>query len=326
MTQTVFSCILGHAALVARLQSALHHGSPGHARLFHGPEGVGKQTVALAWIQSLFCLQPVTNDQGLAGCGTCSSCIKCTTGNHPDLQRLELLEKKSRISVDQVRELTRAMSFTPLESDRKVALIDDAALMNESAANALLKTLEEPPAHSVLILITSRPGALLPTIRSRCQQERFHPLAPAEMAALLQRLAPGLSPAEQSETIRLAGGSIGAALRLADPGVLEQRHRFFRTLESLSVGSLNDLIAAAQEWSESERFAQVPEYLETWFAERIRASVQQGASLDIGPEQWLEGANQLVRLAREARIFNLNARLTLEAIFIRLARMRGVAF
>ncbi|MBF0271998.1 MAG: DNA polymerase III subunit delta' [Magnetococcales bacterium] len=326
MATSVFASILGHDDIVARLQQALAQGRPGHAWLFHGPEGVGKRTTALAWIQSLFCLRPVTGTAGVAGCGECVSCRKCAEGNHPDLQRLELLEKKSRISVDQVRELTRFIAFTPMESAWKAAIVDDASLMNDAAANALLKTLEEPPSGSLLILITNRPGALLPTIRSRCQQERFQPLGAEVITGLMARLAPEVSVAERSAGARMAGGSIGAAIRLCERGALEKRSRFFRELDTLSERSLADVVESAREWGEAERFSLVPELLETWFGERIRVSVQDGQSQGVETEQWLEMATQLTRLAREARIFNLNARLTLEAIFIRLARMRGVAY
>ncbi|MBF0190152.1 MAG: DNA polymerase III subunit delta' [Magnetococcales bacterium] len=326
MSTAVFASILGHDDIVARLQQALAQGRPGHAWLFHGPEGVGKRATALAWIQSLFCLRPVAEAAGVSGCGTCVACLKCVEGNHPDLQRLELLEKKSRISVDQVRELTRFIAFTPMESAWKAAIVDDASLMNDAAANALLKTLEEPPPGSLLILITHRPGALLPTIRSRCQQERFQPLEARVITRLMERLVPELSPAERSEGARLAGGSIGAALRLCERGALESRSRFFRELDTLPERSLADVVESAREWGEAERFSLVPELLETWFRERIRVSVQDGRSQGAETEQWLEMATQLTRLAREARIFNLNARLTLETIFIRLARMRGVAY
>ncbi|MBF0627423.1 MAG: DNA polymerase III subunit delta' [Magnetococcales bacterium] len=326
MSTPVFSSILGHDPIIARLQNALAQGRPGHAWLFHGPEGIGKRTTALAWVQSLFCRQPVTVADGLSGCGGCVACSKCAQGSHPDLQRLELLESKSRISVDQVRELTRFIAFTPLESAWKAAIVDDAALMNDAAANALLKTLEEPPSGSLLILITQRPGALLPTIRSRCQQERFQPIDAASMARLLERLMPERSAVERGAALQLASGSIGAAVRLCDPAILEHRNRFFRDLDTLHERSLAELVESARVWGEAERSSVVPELLETWFGARIRDSVHQGRCRNLEPEQWLESATQLVRLAREARIFNLNARLTLETIFIRLARMFGVAF
>ncbi|MEO5346988.1 MAG: DNA polymerase III subunit delta' [Magnetococcus sp. YQC-9] len=322
MTESVFATIAGHREIVARLRQALALGRPGHAWLFHGPEGIGKRAVAMAWIQSLFCAQPVRDGTGVAGCGVCLSCRKCVEGNHPDLRILTVEEKKSRISVEQVRDLTRFMAFTPMESAWKAAIIDDAAWMNDAAANALLKTLEEPPPGSLLILITERPGALLPTIRSRCLKERFQLLEVESLTPLLARLAPESTPEERALAVEVAGGSIGAALRWCDEKSLEHRLRFFHELDTLGKRSLSELIEMAQIWSEAERFVLVPELLETWFARRIREGVADGRGDEV--EAWLEGAAAALRLVRELKIFNLNPRLTLEAIFIRLARMQGV--
>lgn len=324
MTESVFSTIVGHDAIVARLQHALEMGRPGHAWLFHGPGGVGKRTLALAWIQSLFCSTPIREASGVSGCGRCLTCRKCAEGHHPDLRILEVEENKSRISVDQVRDLTRFIAFTPLEAAWKAAIIDDAAWMNEAAANALLKTLEEPPSGSLLILVTERPGALLPTIRSRCLKERFALLDDASLTRLLERLAPESDPDARQAAIGLAGGSVGVALRWCDVGMLEGRQRLFCDLDALGGCSLADLIESARVWSESERFALVPELLETWCAERIHQEVAGGRAGEV--ERWLETVSAVTSLLRACRTINLNPRLTLESIFIRLARMRGVAF
>ncbi|MBF0262946.1 MAG: hypothetical protein HQL97_14045, partial [Magnetococcales bacterium] len=122
----------------------------------------------------------------------------------------------------------------------------------------------------------------------------------------------------------LAGGSIGVALRWCDPEMLEGRQRLFCDLDALGSRSLADLIESARIWSETERFALVPELLETWCAERIRLEVAGGRVGEV--ERWLETVSAVTTLVRECRTINLNPRLTLESIFIRLARMRGVAF
>lgn len=326
MVAPVFDGIIGHEKIVNRLRHSLAIGRPGHAWLFHGPAGVGKRTTAMALVQSLFCPQPVASGEGVAGCGECISCRKCLTGNHPDLQCLELLEKKVRISVDQVRELTRFIAFTPLESTWKAAIIDDAAQMNDAAANALLKTLEEPPAGSMLILITNHPGGLLRTLWSRCQKERFLPLADEQILTILARIAQDVTLEERHEAVRLASGSVGDALRLCAKGALELRRQFFRDLDALPTGSLLELVDMASAWGQAERFNRVPMLLETWFQERIRASVLLGEERRLDIERLLEAAARTEQLARSAQIVNLNPRLTLETIFIRLARMQGAAF
>ncbi|MBF0429049.1 MAG: DNA polymerase III subunit delta' [Magnetococcales bacterium] len=327
MAGPVFDAILGHEVIINRIGHSLANGRPGHAWLFHGPQGVGKRTTALALIQSLFCPQPVRlPNGGVSGCGDCSSCRKCLTGNHPDLQWLELQEKKVRISVEQVRELAHFIAFSPLESPWKAAIVDDAAQMNAAAANALLKTLEEPPPGSMLILITHHPGGLLPTIGSRCQKERFFPLSEEQILTILERLKVGKTLEERQEAARLAVGSVGHAVQLCVKGAIENRRRFFRDLDALPDGGLAQVVALAEEWGKAELFSMVPQLLETWFRERIRVSVLSGEAHRLDTERWLEAALRTGQLARDAQVVNLNPRLTLETIFIRLARMQGAAF
>ncbi len=326
MSKTVFDAILGHDEIVNRLCHALQIGRPGHAWLFHGPDGVGKRTMALALIQSLFCQQPLHSDKGVAGCGLCIACRKCLNGNHPDLQIFELLEKKVRISIDQIRELTRFVAFSPLESTWKAIIIDDAALMNQAAANALLKTLEEPPPGSLLILLTSQPGSLLPTLWSRCQKERFLPLSETHILTILARKIPEISSTERQEATRLALGSVGTALQLCAKGAMTMRRQFFQDLERLPTTALAELLDMASEWSKKEHFCMVPMLLETWFRDRIRDNVFDDEENRLDIQRMLEAAARTTQLIKTAHIVNLNPRLTLETIFIRLARMQGAAF
>ncbi|MBF0179328.1 MAG: DNA polymerase III subunit delta' [Magnetococcales bacterium] len=327
MTTSLFDAIRGHGEIVGRLRQLLAMGRPGHAWLFHGPEGVGKRQVAMALAQSLLCPAPlVDRNGGMAGCGNCPSCRKCARAMHPDLQILSVLEKKTRIAVEQVRDLIRFMAFTPLEGAWKVAIVDDAALMNEASANAMLKTLEEPPSGSMLILITSQPGGLLPTIRSRCRQERFTPLDNATIQAILEQVAPAIPASERREAVRLAGGSVGEALRLSGQGSMAARREFLDALEGLPALGLWEVLEVSAHWSHADRFDLVGPLLETWFAERIRVIMRQDEERRPEVEALLEAASQVARLLRELAIFNLNPRLTLEAILIRLARMQGAAF
>ncbi|MBF0295912.1 MAG: DNA polymerase III subunit delta' [Magnetococcales bacterium] len=327
MTASLFDTIRGHGEIVGRMRGLLATGRPGHAWLFHGPEGVGKRQVAMALAQCLFCPAPVVaGDGGMAGCGGCPSCRKCAAAIHPDLQILSVQEKKTRIAVEQVRDLIRFMAFSPLEGAWKVAIVDDAALMNEASANAMLKTLEEPPPGSMLILITSQPGSLLPTIRSRCRQERFTLLDDETILAILDQVAPAIPLGERREAVRLAGGSAGEALRLSGQGSMAARREFLHALAGLPALGLWEVLELSAHWSHEDRFDLVGPLLETWFAERIRVIILQGEERRSEVEAMLEASSQVVRLLRELAIFNLNPRLTLEAILIRLARMQGAAF
>ena len=159
-----FSRIIGHDRQKSILQRALSGGRLAHAYLFAGPEGVGKRLMALAVARALFCM---TGN----GCGECAACRKLEHSNHPDLHVLE--PDGASIKIEQVRAIQRDLSLRPGEGSRKICLIEAAETTTTGAANALLKTLEEPRGDTLLILLTSQPQRLLETIRSRCQPLHF---------------------------------------------------------------------------------------------------------------------------------------------------------
>jgi DNA polymerase-3 subunit delta' len=179
--------VVGQPRAIDALQAALRSGTLHHAYLFAGPEGVGKELAAVGLAQALTC-----PEQPEVGCGKCASCLRVAKGLHPDVTwvmpdeervarglagRSDFTGTPSRdIRVEQIRGLQERLSLHGLESRRKVALITSAHRMNESAQNAFLKTLEEPPSDTTLILIANAMDKLLPTIRSRCSKVHFAPL------------------------------------------------------------------------------------------------------------------------------------------------------
>ncbi len=176
----VWQGIEGHDAIADRFRTALTHGRLASTFLFVGPAGIGKRTFALKLAQSLLC-QAVPAEQ-LAPCGTCDSCIQVLAGTHPDLHLVCKPADKGFIPLaafigdddHRMREgLCHAIALKPFMGGRRIAIIDDADYLNEEGANSLLKTLEEPPPRSVLILIATSLERQLPTIRSRCQTVRF---------------------------------------------------------------------------------------------------------------------------------------------------------
>ena len=200
-----FESIIGQQAALASLRRALERSRLPHAVLMHGPVGVGKATCAGILAQALNC----STSGYVDACGVCTSCRKVARGLHPDILWFE--PEKGTIKVDQVRQLVESVGYRPYEGKRRVVVIDDAHAMNPSAQNALLKTLEEPPPSSMLVLVTPAPRSLLPTVRSRCQPLRFQPLPMDVLRDHLERAA-GLSQEESRLRAALVPGSLGRAI------------------------------------------------------------------------------------------------------------------
>jgi DNA polymerase III subunit delta' len=192
----------------AALSDAVHH-----AYLLAGPEGVGKTTLAWAFAQLLECeRRPPDHAEP---CGECRSCRALAQRRHPDVQLIEPQEGKRWLDVDSVREVSRAANLAPAEGRWRVFILPVAERMTPQAANALLKTLEEPPDRVVLLLTTTEPEALLPTILSRCQLVQLQPLAPDEIAEAL-RVRWAVSDADARELAALANGRLGWAVNAAE--------------------------------------------------------------------------------------------------------------
>ncbi len=201
-----FSQILGHREVKERLGKLAVSGRLGHAYLFLGPEGVGRRALAVGWTQVLNCTAPL--DGYPFACGQCQSCRKIAGGQFPDLFMIAPEEGKN-LKVEAIREMLRETHYKPYEGKRRVFVLDDADMMNDAAANALLKTLEEPSETMLLILIAEHEGQVLPTIRSRCQIVRIGSLAPDVISSTL--VAQGVSETDARWLANEAAGSLGRA-------------------------------------------------------------------------------------------------------------------
>ncbi len=212
--------ILGHEWAVDLLQAHLLHDRVRHAYLFTGPEGVGRRTLALRCAQALNCPEAIS--PGIP-CGTCRDCRQLDQMQHPDLSIVEPATDQTVIKVDQIRELQRLLHLAPYQARYRVALLSRFENANASAANALLKTLEEPPPHVVLLLTAESSELLLPTIASRCEEIRLRPLPTADLAAgLAERW--GVEADEASRLARLSHGRPGFARFLqTNPEYVEQQ-------------------------------------------------------------------------------------------------------
>ena len=200
-----FGEIYGHGKAIAILKGLIAKDRIAHAYLFYGMEGVGKRTTAAVFARALNC---AADDPP---CDDCASCRRAEHKNHPDI--VATTEEGPIIKIGTVKELLAQMKFRPREGRRRVFIMPEADRMNPAAANALLKTLEEPSAGNVLLLTSARPHALPMTILSRCQHLRFSPLPKEEVARFLREKK---SVASDAATILAAssGGSIGKALEM----------------------------------------------------------------------------------------------------------------
>jgi DNA polymerase-3 subunit delta' len=238
--------IIGHRRLTTLLARAIERESLPPTLLFAGPPGVGKWAVARAAAQVVNCLDPSTRlspasqdsnslRAGPAGgltfdaCGKCRACDRIARGVHVDVFAIEPDERAS-IKIDVIREVLSHTSFRPFEGKRRFVLIREADTLETSAQNSLLKSLEEPPPGTSFILTTAVPGALLPTVRSRCMRLRFGRLTSSEVAAALVR-DHDRSEDEAREAAPLADGSIGQALALADNDLTALRDAAMRLLQ-----------------------------------------------------------------------------------------------
>lgn len=206
---TNFATIRGHQRVRDLLRAAVANDRLPHALLFAGADGVGKRSVARALTAWLLC-----NEDGDDACGNCASCRQVAAGSHPDFQLIAVATGKKEIGVDRSRDVKRFTQLRPMRGALKVAIVDDAHMLTTAAQNALLKTLEEPPGHSLLILVANNPDALLPTVRSRCQRVQFSPLPNDAVEDILTR-DHGIAPAAARQLAALAEGSPGRALALS---------------------------------------------------------------------------------------------------------------
>jgi len=220
----------GHASTLAQFRHALATNRLASTFLFVGLSGIGKRSFALRLAQGLLCER--RPDEALDPCGECPSCRQVLAGSHPDVQIVAKPADKAFIPVElligdkehRMREgLCYSISLKPYSGRRKIAIIDDADYFNKEGANCLLKTLEEPPPKSILILIGTSEQRQLPTIRSRCQIVRFSPLAETEVAEILVERGICSDANAARQAARMSGGSVERAAQWCDESLVEFR-------------------------------------------------------------------------------------------------------
>ncbi|HDZ57595.1 MAG TPA: DNA polymerase III subunit delta' [Pseudomonas xinjiangensis] len=237
-----------YTALVEQPQHA-------HAYLFAGLPGVGKRRFAYAFAAALLCLAP---ERGVA-CDHCRSCLLRKAGSHPDALLVVPEEDGKAIRVDAVRQLSSFLSQTAQQGGRKVIVLHPAEAMNQNAANALLKSLEEPTRETYLLLVSDQPSRLLPTIRSRCLVQPLPTPAPAEALAWLGQCLPELDDTQRHALLSMTGGAPLRALTLQEIDALGLRSQAVQGVKAL----LKNQDTASQL---AERWSAIPlELLVEWF-------------------------------------------------------------
>ena len=358
-----FRDILGHERVLAALVQAEASGTGHHALLLAGPDGVGKRAIAVGLAALANCVGDAPRDQQgrrVDACGVCKSCRRVlrtgrsdpsrgrgasargtggasAEGGHPDVV---LLEPDGRqIKIAQVRELLRVVPFPPIEARQRVVIIDPADAMGPEAANALLMTLEEPSSHTRFILLSSRPDALLTTIRSRCQRVTVGRLDDALVErALVDRFE--VAPEEARAAAALADGSLGDGLRLLEDPLLRARDALVTRLLHIAPGDVGAAFGLAADLADAKDSRQtVFDMLTRLYRDLLLLRVGVGETLGLahpnllpllqaaaeryGTQALLARIELIEDTRRGVTAVNLNALLAFERLLVALTAAPG---
>jgi DNA polymerase-3 subunit delta' len=303
-----FEEIAGHDRPVTILKRALANKTLAHAYLFSGGEGIGKKMTALALAAAVNC----RNAGSSGGCSECPSCRKVAALTHPDVHILAA--DGDEIKIDQVRQTQADLALKPFEGAKKILIVDGAESMNPSSANAFLKTLEEPPGETLIVLISPLPQSLLPTIRSRCQEIRFLPLPRPILAQALMRKR-GLSQEDAWFLAALAQGSLGRGLAMdveQEKAVREELMVLWSRLGQMNEG---EVLAQAEVFSKDrERLERLLDVGVEWLRDALVFRVTGDKRLLVHGQgkdrhlQWGEGV-PLQRMLADMVLFTKSSRL-----------------
>ena len=329
----MFSKVIGNKRNIRYLSEAARGGKLAHAYIINGEKGSGKKTLAGFTAASLLCESEDALDKG--PCGRCPACIKIASGNHPDLVRVRH-EKETVLSVDEIRDqVVSDMDIKPFYGTYKIYIIEDAQLMNDSAQNALLKTIEEPPDYGIVFLLTENADALLDTVRSRCIRLDMERLPEEEIVKCLP--AAGKTQAELNAAAAAAGGNLGKALDIISgegaSELIEKTTEFIRDIKHADAARIYALAAEV----EKDEQADVLDILRKWFRDVLmlkacesgtelyfpqkRAAEEKAAS-----EMSFEDLNNAVAAIERAQgrlKANVKSDAVFEALFLALRRCAG---
>jgi len=323
--------IIGHHWAVQRLERAVTQGHFSHAYLFTGPPGIGKMTLAQAMASALLC----QGEGEKRPCRQCRACQLTAKHAHPDIHVVESDQIGASLKIEQIRELQHQLALTPVEGNRRVAILERFEEATISAANALLKTLEEPPTYVILLVLANDPDQLLPTIFSRCQHVPLRPLPLAVVKqALIERWR---APADRAEFLaHLSGGRLGWAVRMMeDEKALQRRDQRLDDLNQLLTAPIVERFQYADKLARDPAATQ--ETLALWLswwrdvtlqtihAEAPLTNVDRQDTIQRHAQSFdVRGANAILQALRETierLACNANPRLALEVLMLDLPRL-----
>ena len=316
-----FDDIIGHDKPKNLLRGILKHRNIPHAFLFCGQDGIGKKKTAQEMVKYLFC------ETGTA-CGSCRPCMKLEKGIHPDLV---LIESEESIGIDRSRLLRKEISEHPFESEKRAIIIDNAETLTTEAANALLKTLEEPPPFNHFFLITSAEQEVPLTIRSRCTRVFFPPLTTAQLKTyFLEKLSGG---EEQAELIaRISYGSIGCGLFWAQDENLETRRMLAQLIAGTKKGFVNASLITERVAKTRNGFQMYLAFLLSLFRDLSVGSCGGGAAMIINRDvadsvswqdinvSWVEETIKRIQKTMSIMRYNINRLVAFENLLFQVMR------
>lgn len=229
--------VCGHNATVEAFRRIIRGDRLAHAYLFAGPEGIGKRCFATELARALLCEDPAASAEQ-DSCGRCHGCLQVDARTHPDFQCVGMPEDKQEFPISVMQELILHLGLKPARGRYRVAIVDDADAFNEESANCFLKTLEEPPPRSLLILLGVSPDRQLPTILSRCQLIRLNALPVEVVSELLMGEGVAKDAVEAKRLAAVSGGSLGHARQLADPAITAFRRELYEGLAQPRIQSV----------------------------------------------------------------------------------------
>lgn len=327
--------LIGHEWAVQLLRGHIVHNNLRHAYLITGPSGVGKENLAVRFIQAINCPDPV--EPGIP-CRSCQTCQRIARMEHPDLFPVKVEENSTQIKIDQIRELIHLFSLTPYIASRKIGLLINFEQANPQAQNSLLKTLEEPPGNSIMILTATTANSLLDTITSRCEEIKLNTVPISITRKGLEQIH-GI-PADQANFLaHISGGKPEIALHYdQDPASLELRDTLLNEHRQILQGNSVERFSYASKYGKDSRM--VNKIIDTWSSLWHDIMLQSGKSQT--PIQNIDRINEIGQIANKVdlstakntlNIFlrahslllnNANLKLTFEDLLLQLPRFENL--